>query len=157
MHFCPPFPAHSIHSSILPAVPKTTPQVQPVVRAGRGGHLNPIPLWFVVQRLLFFSTASPSCHVPPLPPPCCTFQRMWFLWAAVDSISGDPDLDCGVMELVLWPLPAPAGPPAPSHLLSCCVISWLCFALWFFVSRNKQENAGKGGHVVVVGDWQPDI
>lgn len=59
------------------------------------------------------------------------------------AAKGDPDLVCGIMELVVQPLPAPPGLSDPFHILPYCVISCLCFALQaFFLEINKKEQSG---------------
>lgn len=88
-----------------------------------------------------------TCHTSPAPlTPCFVLhfpEEVVYVVGCRGAAKGDPDLVCGIMELVVQPLPAPSGLSDPFHIRAYCVISCLCFALQVsFLEINKSEQSG---------------
>lgn len=118
-YFCFLSPAYAIHSSIVSAVPKTTPQTQEqaAVRGQEGRMPSPcstLACGLTSAVLFHMFLLSAMSHTSPAPPP--HFFVPHFPEEVVSVVGcrgaskGDPDLNHDAMELVVCPLPVPPGP-----------------------------------------------
>lgn len=132
-----------------------------VVRGQKGGGFPSVASGLWSNICCASPRASPppaSCRTsraPPSPSVLHFPEEVVSVVGRGGTSKADPHLDCGVMELVVHPLPAPTGPRAPLPGRPHRVISCLCFALRFVCLKiNKKARSADGGEHCGCGRWK---